>query len=90
LQILWHTLPVCLKNHNFPTPSLYRKRYIGYKRHREQIVIEKSLFDEIDYVRRERNKFIHTPSDPDLTAVISRKRVKNYGRLSKQGCSFCV
>jgi hypothetical protein len=25
LQILWHTLPVSLKNHNFPTPSLYRK-----------------------------------------------------------------
>jgi hypothetical protein len=25
LQILWHILPVSLKNHNFPTPSHYRK-----------------------------------------------------------------
>jgi hypothetical protein len=38
-------------------------------------IIDKPLLDEIDYVRRERNKFIHILHDPNLN-VLSMREVK--------------
>jgi hypothetical protein len=43
-------------------------------------IIDKPLFDEIDYVRRERNKLIHRASDPNV--VLSMERVKTMEDLA--------
>jgi hypothetical protein len=45
-------------------------------------IIDKLLFDEIDYVRRKRNKFIHRASDPNL--VLSVERVKTMEDLANK------
>jgi hypothetical protein len=50
-------------------------------------IIDKSLFDKIDYVRRERNKFIHRASEPNL--VLSMERVRNMEDLAHKAI-HCV
>jgi hypothetical protein len=42
------------------------------------------LFDEIDYVRRERNKLIHRSHDPNTATVLSKERVKTLEDLSNK------
>jgi hypothetical protein len=39
-------------------------------------IIDKPLFDEIDYVKKRRNKIIHSTSDPNRITVLSKERVK--------------
>jgi hypothetical protein len=45
-------------------------------------IIDKPLFDEIDYVRRERNKFIHRASHPNLITILTMERVKTMEDLA--------
>jgi hypothetical protein len=45
-------------------------------------IIDKALFDEINYVRKGRNKLIHKTYDLNLPSVLSTKEVKNMENLA--------
>ena len=47
-------------------------------------IIDKPLFDEIDYVRRDGNKLIHRSFNPDTGTVLSKERVKTMEDLSNK------